>query len=266
MAEGRLPWRTVWITGASSGIGLELARAMDGRVNAVAISARSADTLRDIALASASIRDVPLDVSDETAVSSTVAEIEEKYGPIDLAVLNAGVWHLTEPGKIDVAAIRQAIEVNFLGTVNCLGALVPRMVERGAGHIAVTASVAGYRGLPRAMAYGPTKAALINLVEGLRSELEPLGITVSVINPGFVDTPLTRDNPFPMPAMMESDEAALRMLDGLVKKRYEIIFPRRFVYAMKLLRILPNAAFFALIRRFVHPGKTRSTSQSGENT
>lgn len=254
MADSDLPWRTVWITGASSGIGLELARAMDGRVRTVALSARSSDRLREIAAAGNSLLDVPLDVSDEAAVQRAVELIEDEHGPIDLAVLNAGVWHLTEPGVIDVQAIRDGIAVNYLGMVNCLAALVPRMVSRGAGHVAVMASVAGYRGLPRSMAYGPTKAALINLAEGLRSELEPLGITVSVINPGFVDTPATRENPFPMPALMDSDKAARRLLDGLVRKRYEIIFPRRFVFAMKLLRILPNAAFFGLIRRFVYPG------------
>lgn len=201
--------------------------------------------------------DYALDVSDWTAVAGTVMKIEERFGPIDLAVLNAGIWQSIEPGDVDVAAIRKGIEVNYLGVVNCLAALVPRMAARGSGHIAIMASVAGYRGLPRAMAYAPTKAALINLAEGLKSELEPLGITISVINPGFVDTPATRGNPFPMPALMDSGEASGHLLRGLVRKRYEIVFPRRFVFAMKLLRLMPNAFFFWIIRRFVYPGHVK---------
>lgn len=255
MTGGDLPWRTAWITGASSGIGLELARLLDGRVERVAISARSSARLRSLASTSRSMKDYALDVTDAPAVLATVAEIEKEEGPIDLAVLGAGVWHLLEPAEIDLSAIRDGMEVNYLGTVNCLTALVPRMAQRRAGHIAIVASVAGYRGLPRAAAYGPTKAALISLAETLKSELEPLGITVSVVNPGFVDTPLTRKNPFPMPALMQSGQAAERLLLGLLRKRYEIVFPRRFVFAVKLLRIVPSAVFFWIIRRFVHPGR-----------
>ena len=255
MAGPALPWRTAWITGASSGIGRDLARRLDGRVAHVAISARSSDKLRQIAADGSTTVDHPLDVTDARAVSETVERIETEAGPIDLAVLNAGTWHLLEPGELDPAAMRDGMDVNYFGTVNCLAALVPRMRARGRGHIAIVASVAGYRGLPRALAYGPTKAALINLAEGLRSELEPSGIRVSVVNPGFVDTPLTRDNPFPMPAMMTSDAAAGRLLDGLAAGRYEIVFPRRFVYGTKLLRIMPNALFFWIVRRFVYPGR-----------
>ena len=130
---GDLPWRTVWITGASSGIGRELARALDGRVGRVAISARSADRLLSLAAGSRSMKDYPLDVTDAPAVAATVAGIEAEAGPIDLAVLGAGVWHLLEPGKLDLPAIRDGMEVNYLGTVNCLAALVPRMVRAPEG-------------------------------------------------------------------------------------------------------------------------------------
>lgn len=256
MQPREIPWDSVWITGASSGIGLDLARRLDGRAGKVAISARSADRLRAIAADSRSMADHPLDITDADAVAATVERIEAESGPIDLAVLNAGSWTLLKPGEIDLDAMRSGMEVNYLGTVNCLAAIVPHMKARGRGHIAIVASVAGYRGLPRAAAYGPTKAALINLAESLKSELGPFGITVSIVNPGFVDTPLTRDNPFPMPALMDSGEAADRLLSGLIAGRYEIVFPRRFVFGIKLLRLLPNAIFFWLIQKFVHPGKT----------
>ena len=156
---------------------------------------------------------------------------------------------MLDQGEIDIDAIRSGVEVNYMGVVNALAALVPRMRERGQGHIAIVASVAGYRGLPRATAYGPTKAALINLAETLKSELEPFGITVSVVNPGFVDTPMTSDNPFPMPGIMPADKAAQALLAGLEKRRFEIIFPRGFVYAVKLLRILPYRLFFWYVSR-----------------
>ena len=173
-------------------------------------------------------------------------------GPIDLAVLNAGTWKMMGVDDFDLAAIRRGVEVNYMGVVNALDALLPRMLERGRGHIAIVASVAGYRGLPNSLAYGPTKAALINLAETLQTELAPRGITVSVVNPGFVDTPMTRDNPFPMPGIIPAPEAAQALLAGLRRKRFEIAFPRGFAAAMKILRLLPNALFFWVVRRFIY--------------
>ena len=244
-------WNCVWITGASSGIGLELARQLDGEVAHVAVSARSADKLRVLADQSRTVAAFPLNVSDEKSVADAVENIEDAHGPIDLAILNASLWRLMAVTELDLDAIRAALQVNSMGVVHAVAALVPRMVARRAGHIAIVASVAGYRGLPSSIAYGPTKAALINLAEILRCELEPLGVTVSVVNSGFVDTPATRTNPFPMPALMTAPDAARRMIEGLARKHYEVIFPRRFVYATKLLRLLPNAVFFFVVRRFI---------------
>ncbi|AXS41505.1 SDR family NAD(P)-dependent oxidoreductase [Breoghania sp. L-A4] len=250
MTHPRPPWKTVWITGASSGIGLELARLLDSRVDHVAASARSQDKLDALAAQAATVHSYPLDVTDATAVSACVAEIEER-GDIDLAVLNAGAWALMSVDEFDLAAIRTGVEVNVMGVMNALDVLLPRMLSRGRGHIAIVASVAGYRGLPRSLAYGPTKAALINLAETLKTELAPRGITVSVVNPGFVDTPMTRDNPFPMPGLMSAKDAAERMLAGLERGSFEIAFPRGFAAQMKLLRLLPDALYFWLIRTFV---------------
>jgi len=237
-------WKVAWVTGASSGIGRELASLLDQKAARVVVSARSAEKLDELSAGSQAIKPYTLDVTDETAVAACVDSIEHDLGPIDLAVLSAGTWAIMDQGELDIAAIRRGVEVNYMGVVNALAAVVPRMRERGRGHIAIVASVAGYRGLPRAAAYGPTKAALINLAETLKSELQPFGITVSLVNPGFVDTPMTRDNPFPMPGIMPADKAAQSLLDGLEKRRFEIIFPRGFVYAVKLLRILPYRLFF----------------------
>lgn len=244
-------WRTVWVTGASSGMGLEVCRLLDREGVNVAASARSADKLNEIARKSDHIAAYPLDVTDQDAVATSIEQIEDKTGNIDLAILNAGVWELMDSIDLDARAVRAGIETNYMGVINALDALLPRMLERKRGHIAIVASVAGYRGLPRSIAYGPTKAALINLAEILKSELEPHGIIVSVINPGFIDTPLTRDNPFPMPMLMQADVAAACMLAGLKRKKYEIIFPRRFVLAMKLLRVVPNIVFFWVVGRFM---------------
>jgi short-subunit dehydrogenase len=244
-------WKTVWITGGSSGIGRELARQLDGRVSHIAVSARSADKLDELARTSRSVVSYPLDVTDAEAVAGCVRDIEAAAGPIDLAVFCAGVWHMMDSKNFDLAAMRSGIEVNYMGTVNALAAVIPGMLARGRGHIAIVASIAGYRGLPRAAAYSPTKAALINLAESLRCELAPRGITVSVVNPGFVDTPLTHDNPFPMPRILSAEDAARRTLKGLERGDYEISFPFGFVTVVWLLRILPNAFFFWVMRTIV---------------
>ncbi len=250
-------WQNVWITGGSTGIGRELVSLMDGHVAHIAVSARSAEKLSALADAGKTVAAYPLDVSDKAAVKSCVTDIEDAAGPIDLAVLNAGAWKLMDVAEMDLAAVRTGIEVNYMGVMYALDALLPGMLARGKGHIAIVASVAGYRGLPRSIAYGPTKAALINLAEILRTELGPRGITISVVNPGFVDTPMTRDNPFPMPGIIPAPMAARALLKGLVRERYEIVFPLGFVLLMKLLRILPNAVYFWLVRTIMMRGLDR---------
>ncbi len=250
-AAGTQTWNTVWITGASSGIGYELARLLVEKAAHVAVSARSTGPLQELSDTSSSIRAVPLDVTDAGAVAKSVADISEGCGAIDLAVLNAGAWSMMSVDEFDIDAVRRGVEVNVMGVMNALDALLPRMLARGKGHIAIVASVAGYRGLPRSLAYGPTKAALINLAETLRTELEPRGIRVSLISPGFVDTPMTRDNPFPMPGLISASEAARRIVAGLEGRRFEIAFPFGFSCVMKLLRALPDWLYFRAIRTFV---------------
>ncbi len=243
----------VWITGASSGIGraVALRLARDGAV--VAASARSAAELESLA---AECRPGPgrivpftLDVADEGASRLAVAEIEARLGPIGTAILNAGTHMPMGARDFSAATARRLMEVNYMGVVNALAALLPRLVERRRGHLAIVASVAGYRGLPTAAAYGPTKAALINLCECLKPELDSLGIGLQLVNPGFVRTPLTDRNEFPMPFLVEVEDAAARICAGLAGRRFEVAFPRRFVLLLKLARLLPYRAYFAAVRR-----------------
>ena len=240
-----MPWKVVWITGASTGIGREMALQLAARGVTVAASARSADKL--LALG-ANIRPYPLDVSDRTAVLATIKSIERDLGPIDLAVLAAGTYTPVDVEKFAPPIFEVAMATNYLGVVNALAGLLPPMMSRRAGHVAWIASVAGYVGLPKAAAYGPSKAALINLAESLKPDLDMRGITVSVINPGFVETPLTAQNDFSMPFLMQAPEAARLSIEGLMRRKFEIAFPRRFVLIMKLARLLPYVLFFRLIR------------------
>jgi len=238
--------KVAWITGASTGIGRALALRLAGQGWRVAASARSAETLASLG---AGIRAYPLDVTDADASAATVDAIRRELGPIDLAVLNAGTHFPTPARGFDAAAVRGLIEVNLIGAANGLAAVLPAMIERGAGQVAVVASVAGYRGLPTASAYSASKAGLIALAEGLKFDLDPLGVKIQVINPGFVRTPLTDRNPFPMPFLMEVEDAVTRIVSGLAGNRFEIAFPRRFVWLLKGLRLLPDRLYFALLRR-----------------
>lgn len=243
--------RAVWITGASSGIGRELALQLARRGDSVAVSARRADELQKLAAEAGPGRVLPypVDVGDAAAMARAADEIEAALGPLDLAVFNAGTHAPVEIERFSAAPFRHLMEINYMGAVNGLAAVVPRFVARRAGHVAVVSSVAGYRGLPSASAYGPTKAALINLCESLKPDLDRYGVKISLINPGFVRTPLTDLNPFPMPFLMEADAAARRIVAGLDNGAFEITFPRRFTFMLKLARMLPYALYFRLVKR-----------------
>lgn len=242
------PWRTAWITGASSGIGRALCVALARRGVRVAASARSADALADLAAVHPQITPFVLDVTDRSAVAATVAAIQARLGPIDLAVLNAGVGHMMPAARFDAGKAAEVMAVNYFGVTHGIEALVPGMVARRAGQIAIVASVAGYRGLPRAGAYNASKAAAIALAESLKPELEQAGVTVCLVNPGFVDTAMTAGNRFPMPFMIAADDAAARIVRGLERARFEIAFPWPMVRFMKLLRAVPYPVFFWLSR------------------
>jgi NAD(P)-dependent dehydrogenase (short-subunit alcohol dehydrogenase family) len=243
--------RVAWITGGGTGIGrtLALRLATDGWT--VAVSGRRPGPLDDTASQDpVHLHAYPLDVSDLEATRNTAARIEAELGPLELVVLNAGIGQFLKLSEFDAEISAKHMQVNYLGVVNGLDAILPVFRQRHAGHIVVVASVAGYRGVPRAAAYGPTKAALINLVESLRFELERVGIRISVCNPGFIDTPMTADNNFPMPFLMRVDDAADILYRGIRKQKFEITFPRRLVMPLKLLRCLPSPLYFWLMRKF----------------
>ena len=248
-----VPWTSIWITGASTGIGRELALTLARAGAKVAVSARSREKLDELAGLAPGILMVPLDVTDQAATALAFATIEAKIGPLDLVILNAGVWHPMGAAGFDAQKSANSMAVNYQGIANALELAIPAMIARGRGHIAMTSSVAGYRGLPRAAAYAPSKAAVISLAETLAPELKKKGVTVTVINPGFVDTPMTEVNDFPMPFLMTTEGATRAIIDGLRRKRFEIAFPWQMVALLKIARVLPYPLYFWFASTFLSP-------------
>jgi short-subunit dehydrogenase len=245
--------KIVWITGASTGIGRELALHYARRGCRVAISARSLEKLTTLAGMNNLLVPFAVDVTDQQAVARVHNAITTQLGPIDLAILNAGVWDQMVSREFDAKRVTDSMVVNYNGMANALEPLIRDMVVRRAGHLALVASVAGYRGLPKAAAYAPSKAALISLAEVLRLELAADNIAVSVINPGFVETPMTSINTFPMPFILTAEDAAERIMQGLDTKKFEIAFPWQLVTILKLLRILPGPLYYWIARRLLTP-------------
>ncbi len=238
----------VWITGASSGIGEALAAELAARGARVAISARRAELLERQAQRHGMVP-VPLDVSDRAAVLAAAATVRDELGGIDIAILNA-----VSSGRMDVTAwdpdvFRRHVEVNLMGMVYGIEAVLPDMRRARSGSIVGMASVAGYRGLPSSQAYGTTKAAQINLLESLRIDLLPLGIDVTTVCPGFVRTDLTAGNSFRMPWMLEPADAARRIADGLARGKAEIVFPWQMMLAMKAARLVPVRPWSKIMSR-----------------
>ena len=240
--------RRVWLVGASSGIGLATAKDLHARGASVHVSARNAAALGHFTAQHPGAMSFPLDVCDGGQVRAA-AEAILAGGPLDLVVYCAGHFRAQSADDFQLDEMLRHQEVNYLGALHVVHAVMPSLLREGRGHLSLLGSVAGYRGLPRSLGYGPTKAALIHLAESLYLELRPRGIGVSVVNPGFVDTPLTAQNRFPMPAMISAADAARRMLRGWSAGRFEIHFPRRFTWPMKLLSVLPFGAYQALVRR-----------------
>jgi short-subunit dehydrogenase len=243
------PWKTAWITGGSTGIGRELAIKLAAQGVQLAVSARSSETLEELARTHENILAFPLDVTARMDVAAVYQRIVEAIGPIDLAILNAGVWHPMNAAEYDATRVAQSMSVNYIGIANALEPLIPAMIAAGKGQLALVASVAGYRGLPKAAAYAPSKAAVISLAEVLRLELQRHGIIVSLVNPGFVETPMTAVNAFPMPYIIKPEDAANRILRGLARGKYEIAFPWQLVTMLKLLRLMPNSLYLRVAGR-----------------
>jgi short-subunit dehydrogenase len=239
----------VWLIGASTGIGAALARELINEGARVALSARTRERLEAIAEATDAIV-APLDVTDIESVRSAGGRIRAAWGGIDLVMIIAGTHIEMRAQSFDLARAKRLFDINVNGVLNCLDVVLPILLEQRRGGLAIVASVAGYRGLPKALIYGATKAALISLAESLYHDLHPRGIDVYLVNPGFVDTPLTRRNDFAMPALIPADEAARQTLAGIAAGRFEIHYPKRFTRWLRLLRTLPYPAYFAAVRRF----------------
>lgn len=241
-----------WVTGAGTGIGRALAKrlAQDGWM--VAASARTAKDLDSLAAeVPGKITSYLLDVTDAKAAEDTGRAIEANLGPIDLAVLNAGSYFPTTAAKFSVENFRKTVDVNLMGVVNCMGPVVPSMVARRAGHIAIMGSLTAFVGLPTAASYGATKAALNSMAEAFKPDFDQYGVTITVINPGFVKTPATDKNRFPMPFLMGTDEAIGHIMRGLEAKRFAIDFPWQMTLGTKLLGAFPGWAKFAITKRMI---------------
>ena len=243
-------WRgkTVWLVGASSGIGQASAHALHAQGAKVFVSARNAGALAGFTQSHPGAVALALDVTDRAAVN-TAAQTVLAAGPLDLVMYCAGYYKELRATGFDLTEMLRHSEVNYRGALYLLDAVLPAFLARQAGHISFISSVAGYGGLPKSLAYGPTKAALINLAETLYMDLKDSRIGVSLICPGFVETPLTAQNQFTMPALISPEQAAQEILRGWRKGQFEIHFPKRFTRWMKTLRLLPYSAYFAVVRK-----------------
>jgi NAD(P)-dependent dehydrogenase (short-subunit alcohol dehydrogenase family) len=241
--------KRVWVIGASTGIGAATATLLHDLGASVAFSARSADKLHTVTAGMLRALVQPLDVTDHASVAKAGAAIVAVWGGIDLVLVVAGGYNEMRADSIDLAAANAMIDLNLRGAFNCLDVVVPQLLRQGSGGIGLVASVAGFGGLPKALVYGSTKAALINLSESLYLDLHPRGIAVYQINPGFVDTPLTANNDFKMPALMTAQDAAFALVEGLERGSFHIHFPRRFSNVLRLARLLPYRAYFWLIHK-----------------
>jgi short-subunit dehydrogenase len=240
--------KTVWLVGASTGIGAATAAALHALGARVVVSARQRAALEAFTVEYPGSVALALDATDAQAVQAAAAQLLAQ-GPLDCVVYCAGTYTAMRANKLKAISMQHHMDVNYGGAVNVLEAVLPAMLARGEGHISLVASVAGYRGLPNSLAYGPTKAALINLAETLYMDLRSQGIGVSVINPGFVQTPLTAQNSFDMPALLTPAQAAQAIIQGWNQGRFELHFPKRFTLWLKALRILPYRLYFALVQK-----------------
>jgi len=245
--------RRVWLVGASSGIGLACAKALHVAGAKVIVSAREVGALSEWAETCKKeglpVELMSLDVTDALQVKYVARQVATR-GSLDFVLYCAGHYRAQRATEFDLKDMLRHQDVNYNGMLRVLDAVLPMFLQQGCGHISLVSSVAGWRGLPNGLAYGPTKAAMTHLAETLYMDLQDKGIGVSVINPGFVATPLTAQNNFQMPALISPEEAAKAMLAGWSEGLFDIHFPKRFTAWLKLLRLLPYRIYFALVRRF----------------
>lgn len=249
--SGTFAGRRIWITGAGSGIGAALGRAFLAAGASVALSARNEEALTEIArLAPERSLVIPIDVRSREANRLAADRIEARFGGLDLVILNAGICeYLDDVRHFDAELFRRHMETNYMGLVNGIEATLPMLLAATEPRLVGMSSIVAWRGVPRGAAYAASKAAIRNLLEGLRIDLAAHGIPVSIISPGFVKTPLTDRNDFAMPLRIDADRAAAIILRGLARGRHEIAFPFRFALVARLLTALPSPLYGWLMRR-----------------
>ena len=243
--------KKIWITGASSGIGRAVAEKFAHEGWKVAISARRKEILDQIA-ANNNIESFPLDVTNEKSCKSVFEEIIQKFNGLDICFFCSGTYDPKKEQELNLEQNKFVMNVNYFGTLNCVKAVEKYFKEKKDGHISIVSSIAGYRGLPNSSGYGPSKAALTNFAESIYFDFKKFNVRVSVVSPGFIKTPLTDKNEFPMPFLRSPEFAAKQVYKGLVKsKSFEIHFPKQLTLSLKFLRILPYKFYLFLVDKLV---------------
>lgn len=243
--------RRIWIIGATHGIGEQMAHQLAAEGATIIASGRSKRELKELceSLPGDDHLCMPMDVQDEKQVRNCLTTIVNHYGVLDTVIYMAGVYTPSHAWDFDLRDARETININLTGIFTVIHAVIPEFIRQRHGHIVLTGSVAGYRGLPGALAYGTSKAAIINLAETLYLDLKPRNIRVQLANPGFVKTRLTDKNEFNMPCLISTEDAATAMCKGIQSNSFEIHFPKRFTYMMKLVKMLPNWLYLRLAQR-----------------
>jgi short-subunit dehydrogenase len=257
--------KTAWIIGASSGIGKSLALLLAENNWKVAISSRNTELLEEIAEQHPNLFPFPLDITDKESLEHSKKSVLNEFGDIQSLFLNAGDYTPMPLSEFSPSLFEKLISINYIGVVNGLDTILPYMLEKQAGEIYITASLAGYRGLPNSAPYNASKAAVISLAESLHLELKQKGISLRLINPGFVKSPLTDKNNFKMPFMISPEKAAEYIVREMPKSNFEITFPKRFAWIMKLLRILPYRIYFTLTKGAIDNSTNDSKETKKDN-
>tara|TARA_B100001093_G_scaffold265135_1_gene253502 strand:- start:815 stop:1576 length:762 start_codon:yes stop_codon:yes gene_type:complete len=242
--------KVIWITGASSGIGRSLALKFANEGWIVAASARRENLLQDLNKQHKNIHSFPLDVTNIEQCKSVFNSIIEKFKDVEISVFGTGIHDPKSEKEFNLEKIRKIMEVNYFGTMNSINSVYSFYNNKKSGQISIISSVAGYRGLPAAGAYCASKSALTSFAESLHFEMKRKNVRVSLVSPGFIKTPMTDQNDFPMPLIKPPEFAAEQIYTGLVKKKsFEIHFPKTFTYFLKFLRILPNSIYFKIVEK-----------------
>ena len=243
--------KKIWITGASSGIGKSVAEKFANEGWKVAVSARRKELLDELAK-NPNIVSFPLDVTNRNQINEVFKNIIDNFGDLDICLFSSGTYEPKDEQNIDPDKIKNVINVNFIGVIDCVKSVERYFKDKKSGHISIVSSIAGYRGFPNSSGYGPSKAALTNFSESIYFDFKKFGVRVSVVSPGFIKTPLTDKNEFPMPFLKTPEYAAEKIFNGLVKSSaFEIHFPKGLTLTLKLLRILPYRLYLFLVDKLV---------------